>query len=476
MLLLACAGCAGPSVVWFGRSADRRHVVEVVERKGMQRVRLDGKVGPECLGVGLEGLALSPDGAHVAYPARLPDGWTVVVDGRRGEAWDGIASVLLDRTGRHHAYGALRGAAWRVVHDGVAGPGFEDLHAGSLVFASSGRLGYAGRREGKAYVVVDGQAGAPFDAVGALAFSEDGASFAYQGRRGADAFAVVDGAESGPFEGVAEVSLSPARGRVALVVRGRGGWRAVIDGTDGAVYSRLSAVTWSADGRRYAYAARRGEAEVVVLDGIEWGPYDAVVPGTLRFDGSGLRFAFAATVGGKARMVLDGQPGAAFDEVGPPVFAPGAFGYLAFEGGSARIVLDGEPGPPFPWVADLVFSRDGKRHAYLASDGTRPFVAHPGGRSPFDLVIEGTLAFSPDGAHWGCAAGEGATRKLFISIDGVPWQAIDAEELVAVVALLPPAERFSRPADAVLLRRWVEAELAKVSLGRGRTPGEGRPQ
>jgi hypothetical protein len=460
---LVLAGCAARPLVWFGMSADRRHRVEVVARGDQQFVRFDRLASPDYLAVGVSGLVIGGDGAHLAYPAQLADGWAVVVDGKRGQAWDGIASVVLDRSGQHHAYAAQRGPAWQVVRDGEVGPAFDGLLAGSLVFGADGRLAYAGERAGQSHVVVGSEIGPAFSAVGKLAFSADGESFGYQGRRGDAAFAVVNGVEFGPFEAIEEVSLSPARGRSALVVRRDGGWHAVVDGAEGPAFDRISAVVWSPDGKRWAYAAKRGKDELVVLDGVELGPYQAVAPESLRFDESGLRFAFVASRAGKPRMVLDGDEGPAFDEVGAPVFAPGVLGYVGRLEGTSRVVLDGTPGPAYPAISDLVFSRDGKRSAYVVREAGRQAVVHPDGKSPFDVFVEGTLAFGPDGRHWGCVAGNATTRKLFFAVDGLFLQLVDGEELAATAAALSPAQRLARPPDAVILRRWVEAELAKYN-------------
>ena len=135
LLLCLCAallpGCLS-SVVWYGKSPDRRRAVRVVEQCGAQFLELDGEEGPDFEGIGLEGVAFSPDSRRLAYPARVDGGWTAVVDGRRGEVWDGIGPAVWSPDGEHIAYAAERGSAWRVVSDGRPGPAFESILEGSL--------------------------------------------------------------------------------------------------------------------------------------------------------------------------------------------------------------------------------------------------------------------------------------------------------------------------------------------------------
>ncbi len=468
---LLLAGCA-PRLVWFGKSADRRHVVAVIEAGGAQRVRLDGRDGPEVLGVGVEGIALGPDGRHLAYPARRPAGWTVIHDGREGPPWEGLGAVVLDPSGEHVAYAAERGARWYVVRDGEAGPAFDAILDGSIVLGGAGRSAYVGERGGQAYAVVDGALGPGWDGIGGLSFSADGARVAYVARRGDAAFAVVDGVASDAYEGVAEVSLAPKRGRVAVVARREKAWRVIVDGVEGGPFARVSRLRWSPAGDRLAYAGKRGRAEVVVLDGVEGDPFEAVMPASLCFDATGRRFAFAAQREGAWRITADGREGGAFDEVSPPVFSDGGevMGHLARRGASHVAVIDGREGPGWAWAGDLVLGPGGRRFAYLARRGERSLVVDDRGETALDLTVSGTLAFSRDGGRWGVVAGDASAHRLFIAVEGGGRHALDGEELVAAVTRLPPEERLGHRPDEEILRRWVAAEL---EVGGGAVRGAG---
>jgi hypothetical protein len=474
VLALLAAGCA-PRLVWLGRSDDRRHVVLVLESEGKQRVRLDGRDGPELLGVGVEGLVLGADGRHLAYPARRAGGWTMIQDGREGPLWDGIGAVTASPDGAHLAYTAERAGRWHVVHDGRVGPAADAILDGSLVLSAGGRLLYAVERAGRAHAMIDGVEGPAYDGIGGLGISADGARAAYVARRGDEALAVVDGTETRPYEAVAEVALAPRRGRVAVVARREGKWRAVVDGVEGSPFDRVSRVRWSPTGDRVAYAAKLGGREVVVLDGAvqessegapppaNRGPFEAVMPSSLAFDASGAHFAFSARRDGKWRVTADGREGPPYDEVEPPVWSPGgALGYIARRGFLALAVIDGREGAEWAWATDLVLGAGG-RFAYLAGHGDHSFVVDDRGQTPYALLVSGTLGFSRDGTRWGCVAGDPRSRRLFVAVEGGARRPVDGEELVAAVAKLPVERRLAQRADEGILRQWVAAELALVS-------------
>jgi hypothetical protein len=463
VLSVLVAGCA-QRVVWFGHSDDRRHVVSVIESAGKQRVRLDGREGPALLGVGVEGLALSSDGRHLAYPARRPGGWAVIHDGHEDALWDGVGAVALSPDGAHVAYAAERARRWHVVRDAEVGPPADAILEGSLSFGTGGQLLYAIERAGEAHAVVDGVEGPGWEALGGLSTSADGAHTAYVARRGSLMFAMVDGAASGPYEAIAELALAPRRGGVAVVARTEGKWRVIVDGAEGAAFDRISRVRWSPAGGRVAYAAKRGSREVVVVDGTvvggeEASPFDAVMPASLAFDGSGAHVAFAARRDGRWRVTADGREGAPFDEVDAPTWSDdGVLGYVARRGFVARAVIDGKEGVGWAWASDLVLGSGG-RFAYLAGHGAHSYVVDDRGEREYALVVSGTLSFSREGTRWGCIAGDARSRKLFIAAEGGGQRPLDAEELVAAISKPSADLRPSQRLDAEILRRWVAAEL-----------------
>jgi ATP-dependent RNA helicase DHX57 len=479
-LALVCAGC-GATVVWYGRSPDRKRRVEVIEAGHRQRVRLDGAAGKPYEGIGLAAVTFSPDSHRLAYPARRKDGsWVVVVDGKEGRPWDGIGELVFSPDGREVVYLARRERTWHVVRSGRSIATAEAVFRGTLRFSPGGRrLAWVASEGLQARVVLDGAEGPEHDAVADLTFSPDGARHGYAAREG-------------------------------------GRWRPYVDGKAGPAYDRVAGLVFSRGGRSVAYAARRGEAALVVKDGAEGPPHEAVRVQSLAFTAGGELLYVARDPGGE-RVILDGKRGPTFAAVDGPVLSAdgrqwGYIGRKKEQGGRKKeqggrkkeqggrkkeqgghkkeqggrkkeqggrkkeqggrkkewhqIVIGGVPGPVHPWADDLVLSPDGKRFAYLVRRGPRmavmhaavrrgprKAVLHPGGRYDFDLVLAGSLVFSADGRHLGCLAGDRARRKLFIAVDGRRRRPFDLEELNAAF-MVPRRHRRG------LLRRWVAAELA----------------
>ncbi|MDI1443287.1 hypothetical protein [Polyangium sp. 6x1] len=461
LALLFSMGCV-PTLVWLGHSPDRAHHVEVLERAGKQRVRVDGVDGAEYLGIGIESLVWSADGRRLAYPARRETGWSLVVDGRAGPTFDGLGEVVLSPDGVHVAYAAQQKGAWRVVLDERPGPAFDAILEGTMLFGRGGRFAYVGRTGASVRAVVDGAPGPLYDGIGALRFSDDGAAVAHVGRRAEEAFFWMNGRESPPAEAIAHHALGPRGARFAYVAKRSGQWRVTVDGIESAPYARISEVLFSADGTHVAYAGRRADGEVLVLDGVEGPPYEEIAPGSLVLGAEGGRVAYAARRGRSFHIVVNGEEGPAYDAVDRPVFARrgSKFGYVAASRGARFVVIDGREQRPFAWAADLTFSDDGHHHAYLADDGERMRVVHDGASTAFDSVIAGTLVHAEEGPGWACLVVDKAARKLFIVIDGAKKRPLDAEELAAAMTQPRFEARFAKAQDAEMLRRWVAAELA----------------
>jgi len=458
-------------VVWFGRSPDRRRKVEVIQaRNKVQTVKLDGKQGRPYDGVGVEALVFSPDSRRLAYPALRDRRWRVVLDGEEGEPFGGVGEIVFSPNSKHVAYLASRGGRWHIVRDGRVGPGFHGVFRRTLDYsADSEHLACAVMAApGKALVVLDGKPGPVFAQVTGMTFGPGG-RLAYIGRNEGSARVVVDGKQGPTYDEISEVALGRG-GRVAYLARRLRSWVAVVNDVEGVAHHGAAGLTFSADGRHLAYAALEGEAAFVVLDGKAGPRHDGVRVPTLTFTSAGRLLYVARQLdrAGGARYVVvhHGEAGPPFAKVVSVGTAGGRWGYIGrdAEKGS-RVVLDSKPGPWLRWASDLTLSPGGKRYAYLARRGksvavvVRSTTATKKKEHHLDVVVGGTLVFSPDGQHWGCLAGEREPRRLFMVVDGRTVAAFKREELTAAMMANPGR------AEAKLVQRWVAAELALVVGG-----------
>lgn len=456
LLLCVCCGLACTSTVWYGRSPDRRHLVEVIARGQEQRVRRDSRLDPAFEAIGVESLSFDPDGRRVAYPARRGDRWMLVVDGVPGRPWDGIGEVRFSPDGRRVAYGALEGTRWQVVCDGRVGPVADAVLAGSLTFTLDGRhLAHVIARGEEHRVVMDGRLGPAYRAIGQLAFEGDRLRYVARGARGVHL--VVDEREGPPFSAITQVAWSPEGRRRAYLARTASGAVAVVDGKPGPPHDGAAGLLFSRDGRHVAYAAQCGARARVMIDGVEGPLFDGVRVQTLAFTGRGA-LLYVAHERGWYRVVHDGTAGPPFEEIDRPAVGPrvNRWGYVARRGRRYEVVVDGMTVGEYDWAGDLTFGPDGAQRYVVARGGQRA-VVHQGHQHPLDVVVEGTLVVSRDGRHWACLAGDRHRRELFVSVDGAERRPFDLQELVGAVA--------HGSGRAELLRQWISAELEAATSG-----------
>lgn len=464
LALTAVLGAGCSHVVWYGRSDNRRHVVAVLEQGGRQRVRVDMVDGRPFRGVGVDALAVSEDG-HVAYPAQEEDGWLVVLDGREGPRFDAIGELQLrgdvvaytaERAGRWHTLSLRSGERGGVSgrHEPVApGPrGFDAVLAGSLTLSASGRVAFAAQRGRDFFVVVDGVERGPYDGVGLLRFSADGARVGYTARRAGSTSVFVDGTSYGPYESVSELHLGPPD---VWLVRQGGRAHAAIDGRLSEPADRVAGVTL--EGGVPAHVERLNGRDWVIDGATRRGPFKALTSPLSR-DARGRIVFSAKTPEGAALVVTGDERSEPVDEVTDLVVAGEHVGFIEVEAAQAFVVVDGKRGPGHAWAQSLALSRDGRRVAYLAGAGRGTVLVVDEKKTPVDVVVSGTLAFSRDGTRFGCVMGDRATKRLFIQRDDGKRTPLDMEELVAALSRQPMETMLTAP-DVALLRRWVEAEL-----------------
>jgi hypothetical protein len=476
--LAAALGGCGPSLIWSGRTADRRHTVEVIEDAGLQYVVVDGQRRAAYRGIAGSSIASSEDG-HLAFAARVGRRWVVVLDGAPGEAWDSVGELALSRGGRL-AYAARRDGGWHVVVDGRPGPRFDALLASTLRLTAGGRrVVYAGESRGRVHVVTDGASGPAFDGIGQLQVSADGAHVAYAARSGRDAHVVIDDRIGPRWSAVGKLALSPAGGRAAYAALDREGWRVVVDGRPGPTLDAVRHIAFRDDGRHVAWIARVGERDVLTLDDAQVAASRTIRPSALSFrpsaaPGGGPGLVLVAATEDGEQVAVDGVPGPAYREIATPVWSrDGRLAYAARRADGWVLVVDARelPGGTADAVGDPVFSPDGRRLAYLARRGRSSIAVVDGREHRFDLALEGSLAFSADGRRWAVIAGEPAGGQLFFAIEveggGVRRVPLPAAELDSTVrrppvSLLDPGVGPGS-VDRERLRAWSRAEAERAA-------------
>jgi hypothetical protein len=428
-LCLALIGCAGRSTLWAAKSPDRRHSLELVEHSGAQYLAIDGVDGQAHQAIAPLTLTFSSDGQHLAYAAQDTDRWRVFVDHCPRASWDGVGELSFAADGRHLAYAAETAGKWRVVVDEKPGPTFAAVLAGSLQLSADGRhVAYVAGGP-PWHAVVDGVIGPPFDGIARLTLAADGARHVYAGRRGPLAQIVIGDYRSQSFDAIKSLALAT-------------------------------------DGAQVAWLAQSGSLDRLFLNGVAL----ETVPGSVR--ASSLAFRPRATspsyvlegADGRFVGVIDGEPSEPFDELEHIVFsADGARTALVGKRGPFFVVsIDGVQRSERGWVDKPVFSADGKRVAYLTRRGRRSAVVVDGHASSFDLVLEGSIAFSRDSRHWACVAGDGARKELFFAVDGRRTGALDFREIT--FAATRETERLMNgglPRNVFAI--WAAAEAERVA-------------
>lgn len=159
----------------------------------------------------LSGIRFSPDGKRMYFRLRKnEDGKEAVVVDGRAYVYDEIRDVEFSPDSRRLVFKAQRGRGWVMVVDGAESELYEPdgergevgwSRDGRLAFTKEGgRVAYVGRKGGKEFVVLNGAAGASYDAVANLDFTPDGRHVVYTARRAGKAVVVVDGVESREYD------------------------------------------------------------------------------------------------------------------------------------------------------------------------------------------------------------------------------------------------------------------------------------
>jgi len=389
-------------------SKDGCHLAYVAGTRGILRrvLRLDYKVfmvmdsksRPIFDGVG--SFSFTPDGAHFGYSVRKGNRTVAILDdrpvGEHGLITDN--PFALDRDGHKAAYLVGEGKeGLAVCVNGRELRRHKAIGAESLLFSpDGGRLAYSARDGEKWFVVVDGQAGPEFDAVGTVVFNGNAEHFAYPAWLGRNVLAVLDHCPSEPHRvddttRVDSVAFTPDGKRFGYTVLGfRGGGStsgyAVVDGVKGPDYSNgaFSLVFSESGSVAYVACASRDwphghDRHFVVMNGQEI-PVEAISIDSLALSPDGRHYAYLSGKGHDRFVVLDGCAQETFEWIGGlrsnGMLAPKKYGFEI---------------PP-------VFSRDSKHLAYAAGKGTEVFAILDGQRGPgYDEIAQGAPSFGTEG-------------------------------------------------------------------------------
>ncbi|WP_158414155.1 TolB family protein [Geobacter pickeringii] len=314
-------------------------VAYVIEKAGTSRVVHNGVAGKPYKTVGT--VVLSPDGKRIAYGALVDGKWRMVVDGKEGAPFNTVKSPLFSPDGSHLAYQAMAGERWHIVVDAAPNAGTPKRYLSHEFSGDSSRIAYIDDVDDKAtgrLVVSD------------LAFSRQ---------------TVV-------ATGVLSMQLNADKTRIAALSTSNG-TQSVMDFT----FDKPESV-------------RKGQ------------PYENVQGYAFGPDGAAL--AYIAIRAGKPLMVMNSKEMPLPDGVmaNRPVIHPDmkVAGSLMFLNGTTYLqeLPQGTRESGYETAESLVYSSDGRYHAYAAKKGENWFVVVNGKEGPaFDRVV--TPKFSPDGKY-----------------------------------------------------------------------------
>jgi len=189
-----------------------------------------------------------------------------------------------------------------------------------------------------------------------------------------------------------------------------------------ALYDKVGAFVCSDDGKVWAGIASE-DVHWLIVNNEKKGQLGAGRP-YVSPDGSG--YACTQTVKDetsgypKIRVLIGEEAGPAFQTVEPAGFgARGAFAYMAYDDGQFGVIVGGEPQGPYGDVAELLWSPDGGRLAFIAGEPAKfeRSVVVDSKRGPSFLDVRG-LRFSPDSTRLAYVATEKEGDRVVV--DGKP--------------------------------------------------------
>ena len=346
--------------------------------------------------------------------------------------------IYFSATGRKVVYEAIRNGYHIFIGDTEGVPydfgspeqfdKFEERDAPRIVFSSDDtRVVYLASRNGKDFLVIDGEESVAYDEIGYFAFSDDSQHIAYAAKEGKKWFLVLDGKKKDEsYRRISTLRFRPERNEVTYIAKMKGGEVFVIGDQLGEPYDDVGGDSddefqISRDGSVVAYEAIRENDDVEGKTVVNWN-------GGKIFEGF-----FAG-------MSLDGESVAYIVPTGQyveePAWARAELRKLIIETrdgeksslslGTASLFSEGES----IYSPRVIFSPDGKHFAYalLDTDFTkRPakhdyYVIIDGDEGKHYGFVDSQIIFSPDGRKLAYVASEEyslakADAKKFVVIN-----------------------------------------------------------
>ena len=363
-----------------------------------------------------------------AYIAQQ-DGKSMVVRNEKADAaYDEVKDVVFSQDGAHIAYAARRGTAWLVVADGKEGSTFDTID--NLMF------------RGTVPIYVGSRPPAPRPQAGQFGGSSDVAGFRNPRKAGAQAVMMVGDREDeipvveDRFLGIKDLRVSPDGKIYAYIIQmsasAYGLWLLTVNGEQIAEDHGITMFSFLRDGRM-AFARRTGSAVLgqsrVQIGNVENQEAETIVgdivAGAVTPDGQ--HTAYVSCVGkdprtppgkadGQCALRLDGKvvrEGAVSRPALSPTGATLAYAEKHADGQSSAMVGN-QAGPPVDAVtSDILFSANGRRHAYHATLGGKAVVIVDGTPGPAFDTMSG-LRFSADSRHVAYSATRDGLHQIVV--------------------------------------------------------------
>jgi hypothetical protein len=190
----------------------------------------------------------------------------------------------------------------------------------------------------------------------------------------------------------------------------------------GSLYDKVGGFACSDDGKLWACIASE-DVHWIIVNHEKKAQLGAGRP-FVSPDGSGVAYTQSVREEGssvpRTRVVLSDLPGPAFQSVEAAGFsARGVFAYAAYDAGQFGVIVGGEPLGPYGDVAELRWSPDGGRLAYVVGDTGKieRSVVVDTKRGPAFLDVR-DLCFSPDSTRLAYIASEKEGERVVV--DGKP--------------------------------------------------------